>query len=71
MRRLIASMSLSLLLALASTSSALAHDGGHTGGCAEFGHINRPIGQDPAAFGFPWARNLGDIVENVDHVACG
>ena len=67
---------------------ALAHEGGHQGGCADFGHINRAIGQDPAAFGFPDARNLGDIVssfavapdgqpgvgdvvENVDHLACG
>ncbi|HZO48954.1 MAG TPA: hypothetical protein VFB26_02310 [Gaiellaceae bacterium] len=67
---------------------AYAHEGGHQGGCADFGHVNRAIGQDPSAFGFPGARNLGDIVssfavmpdgqpgvgdvvENVDHLACG
>jgi hypothetical protein len=67
---------------------ALAHEGGHKGGCAAFGHINHDIAQDPAAFGFPEARNLGDIVsdfarlddgqpgvgdvvETVDHAACG
>ena len=74
--------------ALLVTSSALAHGGGHQGGCEDFGQINRVIGQDPAAFGFPTARNLGDIVsgfakladaqpgvgdivEQIDHAACG
>ena len=41
---------------------ALGHDGGHAGGCSDFGRINRQIAQDPGAYGFPWARNLGDIV---------
>jgi hypothetical protein len=67
---------------------ASAHEGGHQGGCEDFGHVNREIGHDPAAFGFPDARNLGnivssfahiddgqpgvgDVVENVDHLACG
>lgn len=88
MRKLIASMSLGLVLALAASSGVLAHGGGHAGGCEEFGQINRSIGQDPAAYGFGWASNLGDIVswfaslddaapgvgdivENVDHLACG
>lgn len=73
---------------LLAATPALAHEGGHQGGCEQFGHLNRAIGQDPAAFGFPDARNLGDIVsqfavaddgqpgvgdvvENVDHLACG
>ncbi len=73
---------------LLAATPAFAHEGGHQGGCEEFGHINRAIGHDPAAFGFPDARNLGDIVssfavaddgqpgvgdvvENVDHAACG
>jgi len=75
-------------LGLAAVTSALAHEGGHQGGCEDFGHINREIAQDPAAFGFPDARNLGDIVsgfavaedgqpgvgdvvEEIDHAACG
>lgn len=49
---------------LLAASPAVAHQGGHQGGCEEFGHINRAIGQDPAAFGFPDARNLGDIVSS-------
>lgn len=73
---------------LLAAAPAFAHEGGHQGGCEDFGHLNRAIGQDPAAFGFPDARNLGDIVslfaqaddgqpgvgdvvENVDHAACG
>jgi hypothetical protein len=88
MPRLITSAALGLSLVMASTTVALAHGGGHAGGCEDFGQINRQIGQDPAAFGFPWARSLGDIVswfaglddgapgvgdivENVDHLACG
>jgi hypothetical protein len=88
MRTLITSAALAASLALASASIAVAHDGGHAGGCEDFGQINRDIGQDPAAFGFAWARNLGDIVswfagledgvpgvadivESVDHAACG
>lgn len=76
------------LLALATAAPALAHGGGHQGGCADFGHINHDIAHDPASFGFPDARNLGDIVsgfaladdghpgvgdivEEVDHAACG
>jgi hypothetical protein len=75
-------------IGLLAATPALAHEGGHQGGCEEFGHVNRAIAQDPAAFGFPTARNLGDIVsdfaraddgdpgvgdvvENVDHAACG
>jgi hypothetical protein len=74
--------------ALLAAAPALAHEGGHKGGCEEFGQINHDIGKDPAAFGFPGARNLGDlvssfakasdaqpgvgdIVEQIDHAACG
>jgi hypothetical protein len=74
--------------ALLAAAPALAHEGGHKGGCEEFGQINYDIGKDPAAFGFPGARNLGDlvssfaqandgkpgvgdIVEQIDHAACG
>ncbi len=76
------------VLGLAAVTSALAHESGHRGGCEDFGHINHDIAQDPAAFGFPDARNLGDIVsgfaalddgqpgvgdivEEIDHAACG
>jgi len=62
MRRLMTSVLLAGLLTAASATIALAHAGGHQGGCEEFGQLNRQIGQDPAAFGFGWARNLGDIV---------
>ena len=74
--------------ALAFPTPALAHGGGHKGGCEDFGRINRAIGSDPASFGFPGFSNLGDlvsyfaalddaepgvgdIVESVDHQACG
>jgi hypothetical protein len=74
--------------ALLPAAPALAHGGGHKGGCEEFGQINYDIGKDPAAFGFAGARNLGDIVsgfaklsdaqpgvgdivEEIDHAACG
>jgi len=74
--------------ALLAAAPAPAHEGGHKGGCEEFGQINYDVGKDPAAFGFPDARNLGDIVssfatasdgrpgvgdivEQVDHAACG
>ena len=73
---------------LMAGAPALAHEGGHKGGCEEFGQINYDIGKDPAAFGFPGAHNLGDvvssfakasdarpgvgdIVEQIDHAACG
>lgn len=76
------------LLGATEATGALAHRGGHAGGCADFRHLNPLIAEDPAAFGFRWARNLGDIVswfaslddgapsacdivENVDHRACG
>jgi hypothetical protein len=88
MTRLALALLLALCLALTQVASVLGHAGGHRGGCEQFGHLNRLIGQDPAAYGFPWARNLGDlvsffavaddgapgvgdIVENVDHAACG
>jgi hypothetical protein len=74
--------------ALLAAMPAVAHEGGHKGGCEDFGQINYDIGKDPAAFGFPGARNLGDIVsgftklddgqpgvgdivEQIDHAACG
>jgi hypothetical protein len=74
--------------ALLAAAPPLAHEGGHKGGCEEFGQINYDIGKDPAAFGFPGARNVGDlvssfakandgkpgvgdIVEQIDHAACG
>lgn len=88
MTRLIVSALLAALLAASTAAPALAHGGGHRGGCEEFGHFNRLIGHDPASFGFPNARNLGDIVsvfakaddgapgvgdivESIDHAACG
>lgn len=88
MRRLAISALLAALLAASTAAPAVAHSGGHRGGCEDFGHINRLIGQDPASFGFPEARNLGDIVsgfamaddgapgagdivEFIDHAACG
>lgn len=88
MTKLVMSVVLAGLLIAASGSAVLGHAGGHRGGCEGFGHLNRLIGQDPAAFGFPWARNLGDlvswfaaledgspgvgdIVDSVDHLACG
>jgi hypothetical protein len=65
---------------------AWAHEGGHQGGCEEFGRSNLSVGKDPGAW-LPGARNLGDIVssltalddgqpgvgdfvESVDHAAC-
>jgi hypothetical protein len=88
MRRIVISGMLAVALAASSVTVVLGHGGGHRGGCEDFGHINRAIGQDPTSFGFGWAENLGDIVswfasledeapgvgdivENVDHLACG
>ncbi|MGH2454718.1 MAG: hypothetical protein ACRDHD_00445 [Candidatus Limnocylindria bacterium] len=88
MKRLAISIVLAAALSAVAATPLLAHSGGHQGGCEEFGQINRVIGQDPAVFGFGWARNLGDlvsffavqddgtpgvgdIVENIDHAACG
>jgi hypothetical protein len=64
--------------------AAFAHEGGHQGGCEDFGHFNRELGQNPGDYGFPAARNLGDIVSSFaqqggvagivqygDHLACG
>jgi len=50
---------------------AFAHEGGHQGGCEAFGQLNHDIAQDPAAFGFPDARNLGDIVSGFARVDDG
>jgi hypothetical protein len=44
---------------------ARAHEGGHRGGCEDFGHINRLIGKNPGAYGFPAARHLGDAVSSL------
>lgn len=79
---------LALLMSITQAGWVFGHEGGHAGGCAAFGHSNRMVGHDPAAYGFDWAANLGeivsyfahlddgapgvgDIVENVDHLACG
>ena len=61
MKRLVVSGIAIASLTLQATP-VLGHDGGHAGGCADFGRINRQIAENPGAFGFPWARNLGDIV---------
>jgi hypothetical protein len=88
MKRLSIAIVLATALSAFAATPLLAHSGGHAGGCEEFGQFNRVLGQDPAAFGFAWARNLGDlvsffavvddgapgvgdIVENIDHAACG
>jgi len=62
--RLTAIAAVTASAALLAAAPALAHEGGHKGGCEEFGQINYDIGKDPAAFGFPSARNLGDLVSS-------
>lgn len=62
MRRIVISGLLAATLAASSNTVVLAHEGGHRGGCEDFGHVNLEIARDPASFGFDWARNLGDIV---------
>ena len=63
--------------------AAFAHEGGHPGGCADFGHVNGEIargevsvpGFEGASLGEivstfahdPDGRGVGDVVENVDH----
>lgn len=63
-RLLLASIGATAAIVAGGVRPAFAHEGGHKGGCADFGHVNRAIAQDPAAFGFPDARNLGDIVSS-------
>jgi hypothetical protein len=64
MKRIVIALGASAALALAAVTPGLAHQGGHQGGCEDFGHLNRQIGQNPGDFGFPNARNLGDIVSS-------
>lgn len=88
MRRFAIAALAGMVFGVVAATSALAHEGGHRGGCDEFGQLNGAIATDPASFGFPEARNLGDIVsafardddgqpgvgdivEQVDHAACG
>jgi hypothetical protein len=53
-----------VLFTVGVAEHASAHGGGHHGGCDEFGHLNHAIGHDPVAFGFPDARNLGDVISD-------
>jgi hypothetical protein len=73
---------------LLGAGPALAHEGGHRGGCADFGQVNGEIargevtvpgyegwslGQIVSSFavapdGEP---GVGDVVRDVDHLACG
>jgi hypothetical protein len=71
MRRRAVSATLALVVALAAVTPALGHEGGHAGGCEDFGHVNRQVAQDPGAFGVPEARNLGDVVSGLATTADG
>jgi len=72
MRFLVISAAAAVVLGLAAASPALAHEGGHQGGCEDFGHVNYDWAHNPeavvaaieAALGIdmPDAHNLGGIV---------
>jgi hypothetical protein len=51
---------------------AFAHEGGHAGGCAEFGINGNVPQQGPivASFATQGPGVVADIVANVDHAAC-
>ena len=70
-RLLIAGLGATALLAVGA-APAFAHQGGHPGGCADFGHANIPQ-QGPiiASFASSGPGVVADIVENIDHAACG
>jgi hypothetical protein len=54
MKRLAVCVVVSVIMAFGGSASA--HEGGHPGGCEEFGRINRDVAQNPAAFGFQCPR---------------
>jgi hypothetical protein len=62
LRLLLAGLGGAGVMVAGGVAPAFAHEGGHQGGCEDFGHVNAALARDPAAFGFPEARNLGDIV---------
>jgi hypothetical protein len=73
---------------LFAAAPALAHEGGHAGGCEDFGHVNGEIARGevtvPGYEGWSLGEivssfavaddgepGVGDVVRDVDHLACG
>jgi hypothetical protein len=71
-RLLVVVISTGMVLGVAGATPALAHEGGHRGGCAEFGINGNVPQQGPivASFATQGPGVVADIVENVDHAAC-
>ena len=71
-RVLLAALGATVVLAAAAATPAGAHEGGHAGGCADFGITGNVPQQGPivASFATQGPGVVADIVENVDHAAC-
>lgn len=62
-------------VALGSLTPVLAHEGGHSGGCKEFGQANQAFAPDlgklVSSFATTGPGVVAGIVETFDHAACG
>ncbi len=76
-RAVVGALAATVVLAAGAVTPAFAHEGGHKGGCEDFGQANQTFAPNlgPLVSDFaraPDGRGVGDIVENVDHVlGCG
>ena len=86
-RLLAAALGAATALTVGGVAPAFGYEGGHPGGCADFGHVNGEIargevtvpgfeganlGEIVSSFAHdPNGRGVGDVVEDVDHQACG
>jgi hypothetical protein len=71
-RLLVAASGATMMLGAAGGTPAFAHEGGHKGGCADFGINGNVPQQGPivASFATQGPGVVADIVENIDHAAC-
>jgi hypothetical protein len=65
-------MSATMAFVTAGATPEFAHEGGHKGGCAEFGINGNVPQQGPIVSSFATQEPgvVADIVANVDHAAC-
>ncbi len=68
-RLLVVGIGATVVLAAVSAAPALAHQGGHAGGCADFGINGNVPQQGPivSSFATQGPGVVADIVENFDH----